>query len=67
MVKMQAVYERRQRFPFAEKGAGEERPPGGKPIPDGTDLSVPCERLFVSGLPSSRIAEKGEKEDQNDG
>ncbi len=66
-LKMEAVYRRRQGFPSAEKGTGGERPPKGEQGPARAALSVLCERLFVSGLPSSRIAANGKKGGQDDG
>jgi hypothetical protein len=67
MVKMDAVYERRQIFPAGEQVAGGEKPlKGEEQGPAGTDLSLLCDRLFVSGLSSSRITTKGKKDDQDD-
>jgi hypothetical protein len=64
---MEAVYRRRKGFPPAKKGAGGERPPKGEQGPARVDLSVLCEGLFVSGLPSSRIASNGKKGGRDDG
>jgi len=66
-VKMEAVYERKQRFPPGEQGAAGERPPKGEQGPAGMGLSLLSERLFVSGLSSSRIAAADKKDDQDDG
>jgi hypothetical protein len=67
-VKMEAIYRRRREsFPPAQKVAGGERPPKGEQAPARVDLSLLCEGLFVSGLPSSRIAANGKKDDQDDG
>lgn len=66
-VKMEAVYRRRQSFPPSEKGTGGEGPPKGEQGPARVDISLLCERLFVSGLSSSRIIANGKKDDQDDG
>ena len=67
-MKMEAVYERRQSFPPEEKGAGgREASRKEEQGPAGTDLSLLCERLFVSGLSSSRITANGKKDDQDEG
>jgi hypothetical protein len=65
---MEAVYERRQGFPPEEKGVGwQESSRGEKQGPAGTDLSLLCDRLFVSGLSSSRITTNGRKDDRDEG
>lgn len=67
-VRLEAAYERRREFPPIGKGARFERAAARKP--EGTaraDLSTLCERLFVSGLPSSPPSTPGEKEDQDEG
>ncbi len=67
-VKMEAVYEHRQSFPPEERGDGCQKPPKGENQgPAGTDLSLLCDRLFVSGLSSSRITANRKKDDQDDG
>jgi hypothetical protein len=67
-MKMEAVYERRQGFPPEEKGADGPRPPKGEEQgPAGADLSLLCDRLFVSGLSSSRIIANRKKDDRDDG
>jgi len=67
-VKMEAIYRRRREsFPPAQKGAGGERPPKAEQASARVDLSLLCEGLFVSGLPSSRIAANGKKDVQDDG
>ena len=66
--KMEAVYKRRQSFPPEQKGAGSQVPPKWEEQgPAKGDLSLFCDRLFVSGLSSSRITKSGKKDDQDEG
>jgi hypothetical protein len=70
--KVEGAYERRQIVPPAEKQTGGTESPkesakGEVPRPSDTDLSLFCDRLFVSGLSSSRIAPNGGKDDQHEG
>jgi hypothetical protein len=68
ILKMEAVYVHRQSFPPKEKGDGCQEPPKGEEQgPTEADLSLLCERLFVSGLSSSRIVANRKKDDQDDG
>jgi hypothetical protein len=67
-LKMEPVYERRQISAPEEKQTGGQRPPEGEEQgPAATPLSLLCDRLFVSGLSSSRITANGEKDNQDDG
>ena len=67
-LKMEEVYKRRQSFPPEQKGACSQVPPkGGEPGPAKGDLYLFCDRLFVSGLSSSRITKSGKKDDQDEG
>jgi hypothetical protein len=54
-----------------EKWTGGQSPPEGEEQgsegTEGADLSLLCDREFVSGLSSSRITVKGKKDDQDDG
>jgi hypothetical protein len=66
--KVEAVHEPREGLPPEEKGAGRREPPEREEQgPVETDLSLFCDRLFVSGVSSSRVSTKGGKDDQNDG